>query len=216
MYQDWNLNRPSEVGLISETFRTQKGSLRSDNATHSVAARGKDAEDIISGPNDQGERYGIFGDYCFGHYSTWQKIYESRERYNRRAYVLFWGVSMRYNTYKHLIEYIYVEEMMSRVKDEKLKRELFDAIAHYPVPAGTLNVTKFWPFYNSHEFQNVLLKEGIAKKVKLGNSDLLITDIYDMVNRTLQAMYDDAPNMLADDHQPARAWVEKLIKATEI
>ena len=44
----WHLNRPSEVGYISEVFRNQEGSVRSMNPTHSVSARGRNAYDIIS------------------------------------------------------------------------------------------------------------------------------------------------------------------------
>ena len=62
VFEDWHMDRPSDVGLISETFRTQEGSLRSNNATHSVAARGVHASDIVSGPHDKGARFGIFAE----------------------------------------------------------------------------------------------------------------------------------------------------------
>lgn len=39
---------PSRLGIISETFRQWPGVRRSNNATHSVAACGRDAEAIIS------------------------------------------------------------------------------------------------------------------------------------------------------------------------
>lgn len=207
VFEDWHMDRPSDVGLISETFRKQPGSLRSNNATHSVAARGKDAEDIVSGPHDRGERYGIFGDYCFSHYSPWQKIYESRERYGRRAYVLFWGVSMMYNTYKHLVEYSYVEELLAMIEDEEVRQACKAELAHYPVPAGQLQVTRFWPFYDSEAFFEVLEAEGIAKRVKLGNSHIICCDIFDMVNRTAKEMRENTEYMVGTNCPTAYDWI---------
>ncbi len=43
---------PSRLGLITETFRTWPGVLRSNDPTHSVGAIGKHAETIISGHED--------------------------------------------------------------------------------------------------------------------------------------------------------------------
>lgn len=43
---------PSRLGLISETFRRWPGVVRSNDATHSVAALGLQAEQIISGHED--------------------------------------------------------------------------------------------------------------------------------------------------------------------
>ena len=44
-YKNWNkLTSPSDVGLITETFRKRQNALRSDQATHSVSAIGKMAE----------------------------------------------------------------------------------------------------------------------------------------------------------------------------
>jgi len=47
VFEDWHMDRPSDVGYITECFRKQKGSLRSDDPTHSVAARGKHAARIV-------------------------------------------------------------------------------------------------------------------------------------------------------------------------
>ena len=210
VFEDWHLERPSDVGLISETFRTHKGSLRSDNATHSVAARGKDAADIVSGPSDKGARYGLYGFYSFSHYSPWQKMFESRERYGVRAYVLFWGVSMTYNTYKHFVEYRFVEELLDNIKDPDKKAALKAYIHTYDSPdKGRTEETIHWPFYDSGRFEETLLNEGIAKRVRLGNGYLIACDIYEMVTRTDRAMREDTDGMLcphmADWARRARA-----------
>lgn len=197
VFEDWHLDRPSDVGLISETFRTQAGSLRSDNPTHSVAARGRNAADIVSGPHDKGARYGLYGFYSFSHYSPWQKMFESRERYGVRAYVLFWGVSMVYNTYKHFVEYRFVEEMIEGVKDPEKQKEIKSFIHTYDSPnKGSSEETIHWPFYDSGRFEETLIEEGIAKKVPLGNGYLIACDIYEMVTRTDRAMRERTDEML--------------------
>ena len=215
VFEDWHMDRPSDVGLISETFRTQPGSLRSDNPTHSVSARGRDAKDIVGGPHYENGRYGIYGDYPFGYNSPWQRMYDSRERYGVRAYVLFWGVHMTYNTYKHFAEYKFVEDMLARVKSDELRAKLKSEIAYPPLPPGTLNKSYFWPFMNSTAFEDVLLAEGIAKKVKLGEGELILCDIYEMQKRTELEQKSNPIGIIAEEHQAAIPFVERLIEASK-
>ena len=207
VFEDWHLDRPSDVGLISETFRKQEGTVRSDNPTHSVAARGKWAADIVSGPADQGERYGLFGDYCFGHYSAWQKMYDSREKYGVKAYVMFWGVSMTYNTYKHFIEYRFVEELLGKIKNEERRAHIKSLLSHYPYSATTMEEL-VWPAYSSLKFQDVLLDEGLAKKISVGDGEIIVTDIFEMVNRTEKALRENIKEMT---HSLAYEWVKKAM-----
>ena len=206
VFEDWHMDRPSDVGLISETFRTQEGSLRSNNATHSVAARGVHASDIVSGPHDKGARFGIFGFYSFSHYSPWQKMYDSREKYGVRAYVLFWGVSMMYNTFKHFCEYRFIEKILSDIRNDEEREALKSELGVYGNAKGTTEETIMWPFYNSEKFSEVLLAEGIAKKVDLGEGSLIACDIFDMVNRTERALAEDTENML---HPRIYEWVKR-------
>ena len=101
-YKNWDINNsPSDVGLISETFRLLPDSIRSDHATHSVAAWGSKAAEITGEHSAYGPRMGVFGDYCFSHSSPWQKMY----MYGAR--IVFIGVDMVYNTFKHFAEYLF-------------------------------------------------------------------------------------------------------------
>jgi len=212
VYEDWTLDRPSDVGAISEAFRTMEGSLRSDNETHSVSARGKNALDIVSGHRTGPIRWGIFGDLCFSENSPWQRMFESRERYGVRAYVLFWGVSMRYNTYKHFSEYRFVEELLSNIKDPAMREKIKGELHHYPYSNVTEDTVR-WPFYSSFDFQETLLREGIARKTELGEGMLIAADIFDMVKRTDRALREDYKNML----KPHMAeWVERARAAANI
>ena len=44
VYENWHLDAPSDVGYLTNYFRKLHGAKRSNQATHSVAAMGKDAE----------------------------------------------------------------------------------------------------------------------------------------------------------------------------
>ena len=212
VFEDWSLDRPSDVGLISETFRRMPSSLRSDNETHSVAAAGRFAHDIVSSHREGPERWGIFGDRCYSPASPWQKMYESRERYGTRAYVLFFGVSMLYNTYKHFSEYRFVEELLLGVKDEKRRETLRSELVHYPYH-GTGPEDIMWPFYSSLDFEKTLLSEGLAKKIRLGDGDLILTDIYESVSRVDRALREDYKNLL---YPHVIDWVDRVIAASSI
>lgn len=61
-YQTWNLDKPSDVGLITETFRKRDGVIRSDQATHSVAAFGPLKQYLTRDHGKYGKRMGPFGD----------------------------------------------------------------------------------------------------------------------------------------------------------
>lgn len=207
VFEDWTLDRPSDVGFITETFRKQKGSLRSDNATYSVAARGVHAADLVGGDPKKGARYGIFGDFCFSYESPWQRMYDSRERYGVKAYVMFWGCTMRRNTFQHFCEYRLAEEVLNSIEDADKRAMFKERLAHYPWTPG---VPLVWPTYDSESFGTVLEEMGLAKRITLGNGEIICTDIYDMVNATEKAIRDDMQNMIS---ARGLAWIEDARKA---
>ena len=186
VYQDWHLNRPSDVGLISETFRRDYSTHRSDNATHSVAARGKLAKEITDGHALPPERFCLFGNYAFSDNSPWQRMYSSRTNYGVRAYVLFWGVNMRYNTLKHLAEARFVEYTLSQIRDNKKRDLLKSKISHYPYNSSDPDF--LWLFYSSENFMTTLEEEGLLRRAKLGKSELILCDIFESTVRVEKAM----------------------------
>lgn len=210
VFQDWSIDRPSDTGLITETFRLQENSYRSDNETHSVAASGVFAQDLTSGKKNAGARYGIFGDYCFSTQSAWQRMYDSRTRYGVKAYVLFWGVSMLYNTFKHFAEYRFVEELLTNIKDKNTRAELKAELSHYPFSPTAQPWELVWPFYDSFAYQDELLKRGILKKIQVGKGEILCADVFDSVNAVEKDLRERSKEML---YEKAYAWVEKARNA---
>ena len=203
VFQDWSLDRPSDTGLITEIFRRREGSLRSDNATHSVAASGKHAADIVGGDPKGGARCGIFGDFCFSSESAWQRMYDSRQRYGVKAYVMFWGVTMKYHTFKHFVEYRFVEWVLEKISDPEKREMMKNKLACYERFAERPIV---WPFYNSYEFQLQLEEKGMVKKIALGEGDIICCDIFDTVNETDKAFREEDPKLFETANRAGLEW----------
>ena len=160
-YKNWDIeNSPSDVGLLSETFRRLPDSLRSDQATHSVAAWGARAREITCAHSSYGPRMGIFGDYCFSWSSPWQRMYFLGTR------IVFIGVTMVYNTFKHFAEYMLVEESLGRIANPRLKCEAMAQIRTFSSPG-------VWPLHDGMKTQEVLDAAGLLSRTRCGSSDLI-------------------------------------------
>jgi len=130
--ETWDIETTSStVGWLTEFFRRMPGTYRSDHYSHSVAARGKDAKDFISGhlnregyksPWDRepwGKTYGI--------HSPMYKAYQA----NGKLFML--GVDYDSSTYVHFVEVIYWKKLLDT-----------DAAAEY----SSLNRTKLGEFWD--------------------------------------------------------------------
>ena len=213
VYEDWYMDRPSEVGYIPELFRTQPGTLRSNQATHSVTARGTLAVELTSGDHSIGQRIGIFGGTPFSRESAWEKMYLSREKYGVKAYTLMWGINLNTFTFKHLIEYIYVEEMLAKISDPELKEDIMSDMCIYPVPAGATFHWRHWPmFHSANAFDEVYLPEGIGKITPLGKAHLRLVDTYEAIKRGIALLHED-PYKWAIPY--ARPWLDRLYRAID-
>ncbi len=157
-YETWNIKTsPSDVGLISETFRLLPDSVRSDQATHSVSAWGSRAVDLTHEHSSYGPRMGPFGDYCFSYSSPWQKMY----LYGAR--IAFLGVATRYNTFKHWVEYSLMESYCQSIGDIGQRCRAMSEIRRFQT-AGV------WPFLNSDQMDDLLKKKGLISYAQCGRS----------------------------------------------
>jgi len=84
------LYTPTCVGILTELFRKRPGVFRSLHPTHSLAAKGAEAEDFLSGEERVNTPCGKGGAY----YRLWE----------RNAYILHVGVNYTTNTFIHGIE----------------------------------------------------------------------------------------------------------------
>ncbi len=96
---------PSTVGWITEQFRLLPGVYRSDHYSHSVAARGKGAEEFVA------DHLSLEGLCSPWDRKPWGKTYGVHSpmyrAYRAGAKVLMLGVDYSTSTYIHLVEVIY-------------------------------------------------------------------------------------------------------------
>lgn len=169
-YKNWDINKsPSDVGYLTEYFRTREGSLRSDQATHAVSAIGKMAEFITSEHTAYGPRLGEFGDYAFSKSSPWQRLYELN------AKMLFIGVLMKKGTIRHLAEHIIVERLIEKFP------ETAPEVRQYKEP-----LSKFWPEIDGDKVQATYEETGLLTKTTLGNATVLCASATPFVDEMIK------------------------------
>ena len=180
-YRNWNRETsPSDVGTITEVFRTLPGTLRSDQATHSVAAQGKKAAWLTGEHCAYGPRMGIFGDYCFSYSSPWQKMYMEN------AKIVFIGVPTLYNTFKHFVEYSLVEYYLGLISPAEEKCAAMSEVAVYRQiergePRGV------WPFHSTEQTDELLKEHGLIRYADCGSSHFTMIEAKPYVDTVLAA-----------------------------
>ena len=161
-YKTWYMDKPSDTGYITEFFRKQPYVYRSNQATHSVAARGKRAYELTCEHTAYGPHICPFGEYAFAESSPWMKMY------NNGARIVFIGVSMEYNTMKHMVEARYVEDLLSKVKDPCRQELLRAKLASFGKENGGV-----WLYYDGIKMQEALESRGQTTRANCGNAVFL-------------------------------------------
>lgn len=168
-YKTWYMDKPSDVGYLTEYFRKQLYVYRSNQATHSVAARGKLAYELTYEHTAYGPHLCPFGEYAFADSSPWMKLYRMN------AKVLFFGVTMRSNTLKHVVESMVMEKLLGDVADEKTRFELKKRVTKF----GDASPEGVWLFYNGDKMHEALEAKELVKKVRCGDAVLYATNAKD-------------------------------------
>lgn len=161
-YKTWYMDKPSDVGYLTEYFRKLPFVYRSNQETHSVAARGKLAYELTYQHKWFGPHICPYGEYAFADSSPWQKMY------NLNVKTLGFGVTMASFTFKHLVEIRVMEHFLGMLKTEEDYKEMTKDVMTYEThPKG------FWTFYVSRdEMQAELTARGLVKEYPLGNATL--------------------------------------------
>ena len=99
----WNIeSTPSTVGWLTEYFRRMPGTIRSNHFSHSVAARGKDAEAFVA---DHHRREGYASPVDL---DNWGRLYgwhsPMLKAYRAGGTLLMLGVDYESSTYVHVVE----------------------------------------------------------------------------------------------------------------
>ena len=178
IYKNWHPDAPSDVGYLSEYFRKLPGAIRSNHASHSVAAIGKYAEYITSTHGETGLRHGIYGDTPFAEDSPWDKMYELNTK------TLFIGCWVRACTFRHLAEYRFMEKCQERAKQSPKAKELIDRVWCYE----RWDDRGVWWHVESLYVEKLLAAEGKAKYTTCGNAKLTLVPSKEFVDIATELM----------------------------
>lgn len=195
-YRTWHMDKPSDVGYLTEYFRKQENVLRSDHATHSVAARGRLAHALTFEHGARGPHMSPFGEYAFSDSSPWAKMYA------QNAKIVFVGVTMMYNTMKHLVESRYVEWVLAQIPDEEKRRQMAARVKRFGSEEGV------WPYYNSERMQARLEEAGLLRATRCGNATLLCVEAKTSSDFALELLKTEPDNWVRNQ---TRDWLRMCL-----
>ena len=193
-YETWHIDKPSDTGYLTNYFRTREGSVRSDQATHSVAAYGKMADELTKTHGHTAKRWGNMGDTPFAPDSPWEKMY------NMNARIILQGVSAASITFRHYAEYVYINEVLDSVKDHPKFEEMKSKLWSFGNPG-------LWPHIYNVGMQERLEKLGKWKTTTCGDATLMSVSAKDFVDATLEGLRNKDEEILWNPFD-VKGWLE--------
>ena len=202
VYENWHIDVPSDVGLITNVFRKREGALRSNQATHSVAAMGKDAKYITETHGVTGKRIGIFGDTPFAADSPWEKMYKMNTK------MVFLGVEALYATMRHYAEYVFVENCLEKTKNHPDYEEMKNKLSVY----GKHDPNSAWPHIKSVNVYNKFKEEGNVTESRCGEATLRCIEAKPYVDFCIKAMEDVDERYLWEigNYEETIKWLKRI------
>ena len=179
VYETWHIDKPSDAGYLTNYFRLLDGAVRSNQATHSVAARGKHAKYLTETHGETGKRYGIYGDTPFSADSPWEKMYHMNTK------VVMIGVDLRKCTFRHYVEYCYMEKALDSIRDRADYEEMRARVWHY----DEFDKKGAWPHIDNLYVADVMEREGKLHRIMCGEAELTMVESADFVE-TARALFD--------------------------
>lgn len=162
VFDTWDLGTsPCYTGAVAEALRQRPESVRSDHATHSVAAIGARAVELTADHGAAGLRQGPFGPRAFAAESPWERLAEWNAAY------CFIGVTFRVNTMVHYVETLLVQRALGRASAEARER-LAPQVQGWLKPG-------VWPAISvsdREKIEDLLAEQGIVRYGKIGSGTL--------------------------------------------
>ena len=189
---------PSYVGVLTETFRKRSGAVRSNHATHSVAAIGARAAELTADHGAGGPRLGPFGPAAFAKASPWERLREWNAAY------CFIGVTFRVCTMVHYVESLVVEHALDRA-DPELRRQMAAPVEGWMSPS-------VWPGIRTDDreaMEKLLAEQGIARYGRIGSATLRCARAKPMIETWVAIVESDPKRWLPEKFQE---WLAKLPK----
>ena len=197
VFSGWNpATSPSYVGRITEAFRTRPDAVRSDQATHSVAAIGGRAADLTAEHGAFGPRPGPFGDRAFADSSPWQKLYEWNAAY------CFIGVTFRVCTLVHYVETMLSQRALARAVPTR-RAALGAELSGWMKPGVWLGIRND----DRVVLAEALAARGLVHRTKLGSATFRMARTRDIVDYWVAAVEEAPAKWLSED---ALDWIESV------
>lgn len=189
VFDSWDRETtPCYVGLISETLRCRPEAIRSDHATHSVAAIGARAAELTASHGGAGVRQGPFGPKAFAEGSPWERFAAWDVAY------CFIGVTFRVNTMVHYVETLIVQRALVRARADQ-RDDLESRIQGWQ-RAGV------WPAISvadREDIERLLAGKGLVQYGRIGSATLRCARARAMVGEWLRIVEAEPDRWLASD-----------------
>ncbi len=190
VFERWDpATSPSYVGAITEVFRKRPEAVRSDNATHSVAAIGARAGELTANHGASGLRKGPFGPRAFAAESPWEKLRQWDAAY------CFIGVTFWVNTMVHYVESVLVERAVGRAPEDR-RDDLEARVAGWMEPG-------VWPTFRIEDrviIEEMLAQMGIERQTRLGSATLRCARAKPMIDEWIRIAETDPERWMPDDY----------------
>ena len=184
-FETWDIaTSESDVGRITEVGRLRPEAIRSDHATHSVAAIGTDAAELAG---DHGRAHGRpspWGPAAFGIGSPWEKLYECDAHY------LFLGTTTSCDTMGHYAQAEFVRRILASCGP---RRDEFEARVKGWQTEGV------WPAFGFVVVEDWLQEVGAMRYAAVGDTTLRATHARVNADTILDRLEREAEGFLPDD-----------------
>lgn len=195
-YKTWYMDKPSNVGYLTEYFRKLPMVYRSNQETHSVAARGKYAYHLTFEHKARGPHLCPFGEFAFADSSPWVKMYGMGTK------TCFIGVSTRFNTMKHVVEGRYTEHVLSLIPDPAKRLALQNEVATF----GHFTGKEIWPMYDGIRMDEEYEKAGLIRHAQCGNADIRCIDMKETCDYSYKLLSEHPEDWC---NEATMAWLER-------
>lgn len=175
VYETWHMDKESDTGYLTNYFRKREGSLRSNQATHSVAACGRFAAYLTETHGQTHKRFGNLGDTPFSGDSPWEKMYQMD------AKIVLLGVDAMKTTFRHYAEYLYIEECLKSIEKRPEYSKMKERLWRFGKPG-------VWPHVYNIWVMEQLEQMGLVAHSCCGNAALMCVSAQTFVNFVLKSL----------------------------
>ncbi len=171
---------PSRVGLITDTVWRRPGAARSDHPTHSLAALGKNAKELVKGHGNGATTFDKNGPY--GKYVKLD------------ATILFLGTGMGCNTTLHVAEDWAELPYMDQGSKALVKQG--DKTVDVPLKMSPNGHRSFYAKDDVSTAVKLFHSLGLVREGKLGDAKVQIIRAQDVINAMMKTYYNGDPGFL--------------------